>query len=351
MQHDDKTLQITVETAENSFVSLLTVDQSVGHMGIFNDLSENDIITNMKSFMKNIYSKNVNLEALKKINLHPKKECTKEDFTIINKYLKKVKSPVTQQSTDVDYDIIDDTLVGNNELIKDNEKTEIDIDTFDSDVGNKIRSFFPDVWIYDDFITDSIETNKLYKMTDSITTWKVTGFSLHPDLGIAVAAPQHVTVHKKYSLQIQMVHTIKKGEVILVQFYLISETPFSHATIQINSDPSDLLDYIGNQYKLTSSEKNGNFNARAKKTGIVKLYFTVLINGKIVDEVKEQVKIIPNNIIIEKSETSLVDLTNSESNKKPSFTFTIPSDAKLVEAGIVISGNMFGPVIKDLIEK
>lgn len=322
-------------------------------MGTFNDLTANDIITNMKSFMGNLYSKGLILSALKRINafnLIPRKQCTDEDFEIIKRNLIKVNTATREQSNDVDYDTPVESLNDDSEQVEDNEEKEVDVDSFDSDVENKINSFFPDVWIYDDFISTDHVTTKSYKMPDSITTWKLSGFTLHRDFGIAIAAPQQVSVEKNYLLIIEMPRTLKEGEKCYVKFNFKNKKSLETATIQIKSEPSDLLDYMGKDEHKISSKNDGQFIVHANKTGIAKIYVTALINGIAVDEVQQEIIIIPNKIIIEKSETTLVNLTTINSYKTD-FNITIPQGANLVKAGIILSGNMFGPIIKNLIEK
>ncbi|CAD7940961.1 unnamed protein product [Amoebophrya sp. A25] len=95
---------------------------------------------------------------------------------------------------------------------------------------NRLRSFFPETWLWTSFDTSNPipsptarENPNRFRAPDSLTTWDMTGFALHPQIGLApdIDLPSLV-VSKTVEAGIAMPYSIVRGESVTLRGSVVS---------------------------------------------------------------------------------------------------------------------------------
>lgn len=369
-------ITIKTNTIFDSFVSIIGVDQSVAYKSEFNEINEQIIIEDIKKFVPSIFSNEPTFDRLKKINafvLNPVKDCTEDYENIRNK----LKDDGFQSNNFADYDgtetfempqefayVPDNT----DDVINFQEEMKIitESEQFEGSF-NKIRNYFPDVWIYDDFIFNNSSQSRVFTLPDSITTWKVTGLSLHRKHGIAIAAPEFITSTKQFFLDILTPSFVRVGEVItLVLRVHSSSRAFDVARINIKSNnQAKDFQYVNKQvngvtkcteYVETHLENPIMLRKDAisktlvlpLKPGVISMHFELEIGNQIYDQVCKNITVLSDGFVDERNHQFLIELNQNGESK--SVSLELPIDAELIKTELSLAGNLFGPFLKDVQE-
>lgn len=103
------------------------------------------------------------------------------------------------------------------------EANEIDIDEEQPARAGEVRKNFPETWIFDTFeIGNDGKIDKKYKLPDAITTWLVSGFSINPAHGFALAEPQELVATQEFFVKMTLPYSIKFGEILKIDLVVFN---------------------------------------------------------------------------------------------------------------------------------
>lgn len=343
--------------------------------GDSNEISNSDIEKSVNNFVPDIFNKQPTVDNLKRINaffFQPKEKCSEEE---IEAFREKFSGLSMQSNLDYDDESEVEKIVNpvqNKQKMSKIQKEEQEVDENDEakEFESSIREFFPDVWMYDSFIANESAINKTYRLPDSMTSWKISGFSLHPEHGIAIGIPQYVEVSKDYFIVVHSANVARVGEVLLVTLSVQTKKAFKNSQVEVTS-----TNYKHDKDFKILRERSQNPKTRcqrytqlredpiiinalndtqsifvnALKSGEISLNFKLKVDGEIVDEVISNITILPKGIVKEENHQLFVDLIN-ERNTTRNVTINLPKKAVLIKAELVVGGNLLGPALNDLNE-
>lgn len=356
-----ETVSISVDTPRNSFVSILGVDQGIVKMDDSNDLSNSEVIKNLNSLIPSLLSSELPaIDVLRSLNafvLQPENDCRVE----LQEILKTIPKTLIYQSTIPDYDEEISYDFDDDEPSK-VTKVEEEVEVSDEDFESRLRQFFPDVWIYDDFIADG--SQRVFKVPDSITTWKISGFSLHPEQGIAIAAPKSLEVTQDYFLMVNVPHNVRVNEVVILSLSVHGK-PFNNARVKLEESndfefvqevtPQGSIDY---SYKKKPFQADSTFSKsndvqkiliRILKAGEIKLNFELEVGNTVKDKIQWSLFAVSDKVMQEKNVQFLVDLRN-QSSQNEVVQVLLPPGTELIKSEVVMSGNLLGNSLENLSE-
>lgn len=269
---------------------------------------------------------------------------------------------VTAWNQEVDYDDADrtDTVQIKPTSYVSEEKAEDE--TF-------FRKFFPDVWIYDSFIANSSTFSLQKQLPDSMTTWKLSAFALHPEHGLSIAEPQFLKTSKEIYLEVNAPKTVRRGEVFEISFMpmaqnltrnygkvkvSLSDTLGNFQFINTNSTQSKCFNYTASEIstpETTAMGSKGKFLIQMTKEGSQYINMTALIEDQVVDVVELAIKVIPDGIYQHKNIELFIDLSKTGVTFEEAISIEVPDNAELLRAGVNFYGNLLGPALESFEER
>ncbi|XP_065356086.1 LOW QUALITY PROTEIN: thioester-containing protein 1 allele R1-like [Calliphora vicina] len=79
------------------------------------------------------------------------------------------------------------------------------------------RVNFPEVWIFQNVDINATNTKMTFKLPDSITTWRITAFSVNEKSGLGIVdVPTDVTAIKPFFISLNLPYSIKWGEIVAI---------------------------------------------------------------------------------------------------------------------------------------
>lgn len=287
--------EFTIKSHEGSFVSLLGVDQSVKLLGSGNDIDLDKIQADLKLYSRS-YSGNQlgikysdledsNAFVITNVNLN-KTICTnlKDEIEL---------GSVTKE--DDDQSNVDETM------------PEVVTQT------SKPRKFFPETWIFKDLTIDASNgyTTLSLVVPDTITTFVISAFSLHPNNGLAIAQPIKIKVFKEFFLKLYIPSSIRlnevlkvgvsvfnyvsKGEMSLIVTVKMTRSNEDFEFVDLNKDTCKFSKVEMNTRTKTVNVPNGNgestfFYIRASKVKDLTMQVEAT-SGKLTDSVEKHIKV------------------------------------------------------------
>lgn len=365
-------ITLKVDTKSGSFVSILGVDQAVANLGSRNEINEANVMESLQNLIPGLLASNLStFNQLKKINafsLKPLHDCSVD----VDAIMATIPDGLVDQSASIDYE--DDVIYDVKSLAVDQGIT---ITTLpppyytsiegDKDFEEKIREYFPDIWIYDDFNAITSKTERKYKAADSMTSWKISGISIHPEHGIAIATPKFITIIKDNYLTVSATNIARVGEVIVIILSAVSKQKSDKAEVEIVKNKENSVDYEfvkevqpfrNGTTAFRKTEIPSTFDIKSNSVqlllqpstaGIISLNFKLKIEGVSKDEIKVNVKVLHDGIVFENNTQILIDLRN-ENSQDISANLALPPKSKLLKAELMLSGNLLGPAIESLNE-
>ncbi|CAG2102777.1 unnamed protein product [Medioppia subpectinata] len=182
-------LVVTAEPESNLF--LLAIDEAILALKQGNDLSEIRVLNNLKTNVQYKYDTDSFLSTGMVFMTNGQKEC---------KNSKLMSSFDGKEANKIDGYDPDDGGDGDSH----NPKT-----------NNAIRKNFRETWIWDriDIPHGKHRIGIRSTVPDSITSWKVTAFALHPEKGLGLTTnPAYVTVFRPFFLKLNLPYSVKRNE-------------------------------------------------------------------------------------------------------------------------------------------
>ena len=199
-------ISIHCSAANNSFVSLLGVDQSVTLLGSGNDIDKPRILADM-----NDYNAHENYPDLK---IKGSAENRYSDFGELNAFI------LTNAQNGTKICEISERIDEGKDIERDDsDDSGLNYDNDEKFVGdaNKIRKNFPETWIFNDFeLNNDGKYEFKTEVPDTITSFMITGFAVHPEKGLAIATKKKVTVFQDFFLKLYLPYSVRLGEILKV---------------------------------------------------------------------------------------------------------------------------------------
>ena len=358
-------ITIDCKTTENSFIALLGVDQSVTLLGSGNDIDKPRIAADMNGYNardnypqlkvkgseKNRYSEFGESNAFILTNA--------QDGTKICTF--SVRLTPEQEAKVAREDIDDSELIFNEN------------DSLPEGEGDGIRRNFPETWIFKNFEADG---NGNFEYTtnvpDTITSFIVTGFSLHPKKGLAIADQKKITVSKDFFIKLYLPYSVRLGEILKVDVsvfnYNLKKTTAVSAKVEMfnNEEEFEFIDpkKVGSECTKPGSRDNVRSKSISVRQGdgtSTFFYIKALITGQIKIKVKatspglktdelERMMLVEHEGLT-KSENVVRLLKPSEGFDSENFNLPIPEEKVIgnsiyIEASAV--GDLIGPALSNI---
>nr|XP_056700077.1 complement C4-like [Euleptes europaea] len=104
-------------------------------------------------------------------------------------------------------------------------REEEEEDFFDDEVV-KVRSVFPESWLWKTFTVDQKKTETVV-LPDSITTWEIQAVSMSHSTGICVSEPLQIKVFQEFHISLRLPYSVKRFEQIELRPVLYNYLPDS----------------------------------------------------------------------------------------------------------------------------
>lgn len=370
----NSTLDLEIKTLRDSSVFLLAVDQKVAYGGT-HDITRFEVQKAMRNKQQNLNTRLFNVSAF---ILTPSEDCNTNEKIFLARNSQDQSVQTTNNDgvtgdTDLLYD--DDSAIINNspkELIEDEIEEDVkatdEIVVIEENDDELLRKYFPDIWI-DENIIATEETFMLQKrLPDTITSWKLSAFAIHPKQGLSIAEPRFIKTTKNTYLEVNVPKVVRLGDVFKVSFRPMTQkanrkNKFVEVTLddhdgafeyinEIQAGRSNCFNYSPSNSKkeLVQMDKNGKFLIRMIKDGHQKLTMKATIDGVDVDTVELDINVLPNGIREYKSKSVFIDLNDQKSSFSTKVKIDIPAGAKLVNIEASLDGNLLGSAIKNFDE-
>ncbi|KAL3282733.1 hypothetical protein HHI36_005903 [Cryptolaemus montrouzieri] len=229
-----------------------------------------------------------------------------------------------------------------------------------------LKEKIEDTWIFSNFTTryDGVISTRR-KLPNSLTNWRMTGFSIDPVYGLGIMSPKLYRTSRPFYIKLDLPYSVHRGESINVPVHIYNnmEKDVDVEVTLHNSDKNFEFTTVSNEVtvpkniepfrrKRVAVGRNSNgtawFLITPLKLGSIEVKVTAS-NPNTQDATSKylQVKAEGETEYFTKSE--LIDLRKAEYVKKQiNFTIpknTIPGSEKIVVASV---GNIFGPALKNL---
>lgn len=335
-------------------MSLLGVDQSVTLLGTGNDIDKPRLTADMKLFSHDFFGAS---DTSKKYT----------EFLDSNAFIITNAQTGNYGCTHMRSGQID------NANLDDQDESGIEETNDESAKGSttQIRNYFPETWIFDVYSMDSTKKIMKVKVPDTITTFTVRGFSIHPTHGLAISKQAKIVVKKDFFIKLYMPYSIRIGEILKVDvsvFNYLADKKSVKATVKIFHNNEDFeLVQLNSGCKFSTLEpgdktnqvevpkgngKSVHFLIRSKKIGAIKIKVHASASGHS-DTVEKYVVVKAEGYKKIENKAFLIDLRKI--TKKNYFTeideIALPRNKSLyrensVEISSSVIGEMLGPSIK-----
>jgi CD109 antigen len=356
------TCTMKMKTKANSFVSLLGIDQSITLLGAGNDIDKARVAADF-----NTYNAHKNHPELKIKGNHENRYV---DFGESNAFI------LTNALDGKKECGIDERTGSDNQgqgVLKDDEDDNGVISDDDNDDENsshpdkpKARKNFPETWIFEDFEADDDGKYTLEaKVPDSITSFIVTGFAIHPDYGLGIAMQQKLTVFQEFFIKLYLPYSVRFGEILKVDVtvfnYISRPKRAVNADVKIfnKENEFEFIDtaVVGGECKITPSEHQhrtksisvpaGNgastfFLIRALVTGQIKIKVRASTSNQ-GDEVERMMLVEHEGMTKTENKPMLIDL-RGKNHEAHSFDLSFATE-KVVWNSIVIEASVIGDLL------
>ncbi|XP_070499789.1 thioester-containing protein 1 allele R1-like [Chironomus tepperi] len=241
-------VKMRFESKPDSKVYLLAFDKRLKSLRDGNDFTQKDVVTSLDYDGENLIMVN---------DLSDWKLCTRDEIDRVELG----RTEIVKQSDNLDIATMlerDDVFPDENQAEEtkpaDNKpedtKTDETKPKYVDMAEDQFRREFMDTWIFEKLTVNQDEyVEKVFKPTDSITTWEVSAFSVHEDAGLAIAPTQELVVKNDFFVKLELPYSIRYKEVIklkvMVFNYVQNKEQVSVVLklINFNSSSFEFVDY------------------------------------------------------------------------------------------------------------
>lgn len=257
-----------------------------------------------------------------------------------------------------------------NAVLEDNDESGlVDNEEEKSDGQNTERENFPETWIFNDFEAD--ENGEIWfneTVPDTITSFIVSGFAMHPENGLGIAAQQELIVFQDFFIKFYLPYSVRLGEILKVEITVFNyiqqtngraevtvemmnnENQFefvdikrcapttfrgrsARKTIQVDKNTETATHFF---IKVTNYDSNGNLEIAVAAS-------TVVSGKSFQDYVKKPLRIENEGMTRYENDAKLFDLTE---NRHGSYEFDISiPDKNIIARSIHIEASVIGDLL------
>ena len=277
-----KIISIGGKTTKNSFISLLGVDKSVNLLGSGNNIDKQRIAEDMDGYRS--------FENLPELKINGNSENLYFDLGAFNGFI--LTNALNGQKTCDVSSRIDNLYEKELSDVDDSGLDFLDPEEESGAIRNSIRKNFPETWIFKDVKSNNDGTfNFKSKVPDTISSFVISGFSVHPEKGLFIAEPKTIVVFQEFFVKIYLPYSVRLGETFKVDitvFNYLSQSGtaivelFSidgdFAFVDTRKDGNDCVKTASSDTKRskTVTISNGNkastsFLIKPQVTGLIKI--------------------------------------------------------------------------------
>ncbi|XP_017476765.1 PREDICTED: alpha-2-macroglobulin-like protein 1 [Rhagoletis zephyria] len=346
---------LRIKTTPHSFVGLLAVDQSVLLLGRNNDISQNDFSWRLSSYAtytpwQGGYSR------------YPGGHSGVVTLTNAN-YFYNYTAPHTSL-VDNRFEDLQALRVPEGAVslaAKPASASAVESPTANKEIA--VRTDFSETWIFVDIEdTQTQEFTWTKKIPDTITSWVVSGFALHPEQGLGVTThTTDIVTFQPFFISVRLPYSVKRGEVINVPALVFNY-------LNKDLDVEITLDNTDGEYEFT--EISNEIISETKRSKVVRVPaqstagITFMLRPKIIgnlmlkytaisllagDAVHKVLKVVPEGVTEYVNRAFLVNLRDAPEFRQ-SFDLLLPADivtdSQHIEIGVI--GDLLGPLLNNL---
>lgn len=334
--------QMDIKSKKDSTVSLLAIDKRVTFLATGNDFDRDSIAKPFTEYKPDLHYVENDLKAFV--------PCTTGELALIQNLKQKPKTG------NIFNNFID--IMKTSATIKDSNHPEDESTNAQREIdASNVREYFPETWIFE---TIDMKQGDVFsfqkKVPDSITSWIITAFSMHPTHGFALTKPVELIVSQEFFMKLSVPSYIKVGEVVKVNVivfnYLESQNSIT-GSVTLNVKQED-------NYRIVDKTSGGStciislspsltktvqfsanyrqsmmltFNVQAISIGALTLRFTA-VSGSHSDEIHRKITVEP--LGIRKTITKV-----NQKDFKTHNSFSIIREQKCVTADVEVFGSFF----------
>uniref|UniRef100_A0A0A1WMQ8 TEP1-F n=1 Tax=Zeugodacus cucurbitae TaxID=28588 RepID=A0A0A1WMQ8_ZEUCU len=344
---------LRIKTTPHSFVGLLAVDQSVLLLGRNNDISRNDFNWRLSSYTtytpwQGGYSR------------YPGGHSGLITMTNGN-YFYNYTPPVTNAVDNRFEDLTAVRITGGTMGLAANPVSFVTPSSANQEVT--VRRDFAETWIFDDIEdTQTAEFTWTKKIPDTITSWIVSGFAIHPEKGLGVTTHNtDIVTFQPFFISVRLPYSVKRGEIInvpaLVFNYLdtaldveitLDNTDGEYEFTEISNEISSEVRRVKRVHVPAQSSAGVAFMLRPKIIGNIMLKYTA-ISPLAGDAIHKMLKVIPEGVTEYANRAFFVNLKETPEQRQ-SFDLVLPADvvpnSEHIEVSVI--GDLLGPLLNNL---
>ncbi|XP_049537268.1 CD109 antigen-like isoform X7 [Anopheles darlingi] len=359
-------VEITVSTNPDSYVGLLGVDQSVLLLKSGNDITKDQVFSELEKYEERSYGY---YRRKKRYSWRPYGG-EHRDFDSVGAFvLSNANDPPRRRfqvyhrkGTDVNYRLMHVSIAALSPM-----RVEATL-TPEVKPVPVVRKQFPETWLWQTIGPKSFSGEKTLqkKVPDTITSWIITGFSVNPVYGLGLTQrPRKLNVFLPFFVSTNLPYSVKRGEVVaipIVVFNYMEDDLTAKVVLENNEQEFEFAD-VENEVIDTSkvelsrekrvavpanSGKTVSFMVKPKKLGhiTIKVQATSDVAG---DAVERQLLVEPEGLPQYVNKAVFVDLRATPEVTK-NFEVEVPRnavpDSTRIEVAVI--GDVLGSTIQNL---
>lgn len=368
-------VEVSVLTKPNSLVGVLGIDQSVLLLRKGNDITQNDLTNEIKSYglaKRDFWNRATDTESL----------LDASDVVVITNNLVHIefrgsygisyfKSDVSSRlvslvNSDENYDGVDNDDPPRHVALSSPQLAKTKKETSEPLV---IRSSFPETWIWENATVgqDGFARFKA-KVPDTITSWVLSGFSLNEDAGFGLSdAKTSVRVFRPFFIKLNLPYSIIRGEVVNIQAVVFNygkREVSATVTMENKNDDFEFVEASNDidDEKLNSSQSESrqirippqdgssvSFLVKPRKVGQIEIRI-IARSDLASDGISKRLLVRPEGQTQYFNKAILIDLPGPRSTETHNVSIQVPPNAVADSHKVAVSaiGDIMGPGLSNV---
>ena len=356
-------VNVTVDTKPNAYVGLLGIDQSVLLLKSGNDITQNDVITELETYDGGKKKKYWPYYRKKRSLWWPGSATAHEVFddsgvvVLTNGLLYRYVQLIMYRSFRPEEDILEEEGLDTAGLL---------IFNGGSNGGKpRLRKHFPETWIWNLSAAGNDGKMSLSKnVPDTITSWIISAFAMDPVTGLGIAPEtSKVTVFRPFFVKLNLPYAVVRSESLYVEVIVFNynKKPMKADVTLENTKGEFEFTSAGNEisapdHKTKTVEvpsQDGvavRFLITPKTLGYIELKVTAMSENA-GDSVLRKLLVKPEGSPQFFNKATLIDMRDSKSKKIDEMvTIAVPKDAVPGSTSVMLSaiGDILGPTVNNL---
>uniref|UniRef100_A0A453YTW9 CD109 antigen n=1 Tax=Anopheles gambiae TaxID=7165 RepID=A0A453YTW9_ANOGA len=359
-------VEISISTNPDSYVGLLGVDQSVLLLKSGNDITKQQVFSELEKYEERSYGF---YRRKKRFAWNPHAE--HRDFSTVGAFVMSNANDPPQKHYYLENMFFLGSAVSAGIDVARPEMISFDrasdaIPAMPAEAPVTIRRDFVETWLWLSSVSFSGEKTLQKKVPDTITSWIITGFSVNPIYGLGLTQqPRKLNVFLPFFVSTNLPYSVKRGEVVAIPIVVFNymeddqtaevvlhndEQEFEFADVENEVVESNKVELF-RQKRLDIASNTGksvSFMVKPKKLGHITIKVTA--KTKIAgDAVERQLLVEPEGLPQFINKAAFIDLRAAPELTK-TFEVEIPKnavpDSTRIEVAVI--GDVMGSTIQNL---